>query len=124
MPALPERIQTAMALRDHGVALVDRAGVWTKCGPGRVRTATLSDLTVALRTPFQWSPPDATPQDHAHAIAKQRAAPTLAYGLDIWVGGTKVFSVQWADDRTAEMVAFRVISFRRGEWERMLTAAG
>jgi hypothetical protein len=116
---MPERVQIALALRDRGVALVDREGAWTSCGQGRVRTATLGDLTVSLRTPFQLSPPDPLPRDHAHAFAKQRAAPTLAYGLDIWVGGTKVFSVQWADDRTAEM-AFRVISFRRGEWERAL----
>ena len=123
MPAMPERVQTALALRDRGVALVDREGIWTNCGPGRVRTAMLGDLTVSLRTPFQWSPPDPVPRDHAHVLAKQRAAPTPAYGLDIWVGGTKVFSVQWADDDTAEMMAFRVISFRRGEWERVLSAA-
>ena len=123
MPAMPERVQTALVLRDRGVALVDRAGTWTSCGPGRVRTATLGDLTVSLRTPFQWSTPDPAPRDRAHALAKQRAAPTLAYGLDIWVGGMKVFSVQWADDYTAEMMAFRVILFRRGEWERALDTA-
>jgi hypothetical protein len=35
MPAMPERVQTALVLRDSGVALVNRAGTWTSCGPGQ-----------------------------------------------------------------------------------------
>jgi hypothetical protein len=66
-------------------------------------------------------------------ISRGRTVPSIGspdFPTDMWAPldaanlehlvPTNVFSVQWADDRIAEMMAFRVISFRRGEWERAL----
>lgn len=103
----------ALAIRDHILPVVrERGTLEHQRGPVRMVVLRSGPWTFNHWTPFNdLSPDEASSPAYRHAIEQQHTRPDLAYGLDIW-RGTKVLSIQWADDG-----AFEVISFIRGPWE-------
>lgn len=99
-------MDTAIRLRDAALIKLEKDGVWKdwgKCGPHLQWTANDGKetmYTVLLSTPFQ------------------KDEKFKNYELDIWVN-RKVLSILWKQDRN-----ITVISFRRGDWEKMVLAWG
>lgn len=108
-----DRLERALAIRDHVLPLIRAYGVMRVIGvrvePARIVAWDAGDLSFMLRIPFTPWPPLA--RSYAAAVAQQRANPVLPWVLDVW-HSRKVLSVQWDDAGAAE-----VIGFAHGPWE-------
>lgn len=108
----------ALQIRSASLEALRTRGIMTQVGglPGRTQTATLGDLNMMYRTPFQQLPAASRELQYAHALLKQRGhkvSRNLEYGLDIWEPGGKVFNFEWSQD-DGEL---RIVAFKRGPWE-------
>jgi hypothetical protein len=103
----------ALAIRDHLLPLVrERGTLETQRGSVRLISLKMDPWVLNHWTPFnELTPGEASSPGYRRAIERQRPAPDLPYGLDVW-HGVKVLTVLWADDGV-----FEVISFVRGPWE-------
>ena len=104
----------ALAIRDHLLPLVRERGTlevqrdWI-----RMIALRIDEWVFEHWTPFNdLVPGEASSPAYRHALQRQRTAPALPYGLDVWHAGAKVLSLLWADDG-----AFEVVDFVRGGWE-------
>ena len=104
----------ALAVRDRPLPLVrGRGTLEVQRGPVRLVVLRTVPWTVEHWTPFgELSPDEASSPGYRHALERQRTAPDLPYGLDLWRDGARVLGVLWSDDGAAEVVAFA-----RGPWE-------
>lgn len=105
---------SALMIRDHLLPRVHENGT-LEIQRDTVRLITLRMETWVIEhwTPFNdLSPGEASSPGYRHALERQHSMPDLPYGLDVWLGGTKVLSVLWADDGTS-----KVVHFVRGSWE-------
>jgi hypothetical protein len=103
----------ALAIRDHLLLLVRRAGVLT-VQRDLVRTITFEQPPWVVHhwTPFNdLQPGEASSPGYRHAVERQRATLDLPYGLEAW-HGKMVLRVLWADDGRSQ-----VERFIRGPWE-------
>lgn len=108
----------ALAIRDHLLLLVRRGG-WLEVQRDLVRVVTLEQAPWVIHhwTPFnELQCGEASSPGYRHAVERQRAAPDLPYGLEVW-HGMKVLRVLWAEDGRSE-----VESFVRGPWEDLALA--
>ena len=104
----------ALAIRDHLLPLVRGHGTLeVQRGPVRLVVLRTGPWTVEHWTPFgELSPDEASSPGYRHALERQRTAPDLPYGLDLWRDGARVLGVLWSDDGACEVAAFV-----RGPWE-------
>ena len=115
------RLQRALQIRTASLHLLRTQGIPSEVRglPGRCAAATLRDLGILHRTPFQRLPASAASIKYTRALLKQRghkSSTNLDYGLDIWTANRKVFNFEWSiDDRELALVAFK-----RGDWEEIL----
>src|SRR6185437_4619722 len=108
----------ALVIRDHLLPLVRRDGV-LEVQRGLVRMISFEQPPWIVRhwTPFnELQPGEASSPGYRHAVERQRAAPDLPYGLEVW-HGVKVLRMLWADDGRCQ-----VESFIRGPWEDLALA--
>ena len=105
----------ALVIRDHLLPLVRKHGTLEMQRDAiRIIAWQAHGLRIEHWTPFyELMPEEASSPGYRHAIAQQRAAPALPYGLDVWSSRTKVLSLLWDDASTHSIVAFS-----RGDWER------
>lgn len=104
----------ALAIRDHLVRLVrDRGKQEVQRDSVRLISFQTGPWTATHWTPFnELGAGEASSPGYRHALARQKGAPDLPYGIDVWHCGVKVLSVLWADDGTSE-----VARFVPGPWE-------
>ncbi|PWS35906.1 hypothetical protein DFH01_20290 [Falsiroseomonas bella] len=104
----------ALALRDHLVPLIrTRGAIEIQRDAVRVVTWRPGDWGFEHWTPFNdLQPGEASSPGYRQALKRQHTEPDLPYGLDVWLSGTRVLSVLWADDGS-----FHVAAFSRGPWE-------
>jgi len=96
-----EKLDRAVAIRDHVLRLMERGGAWLQRGQVRVRWWEGGDFKAALNTRFSTLPNQPVP-----------------YELSVWAwAGGKVLLIDWEHGGEA-----RVVSFKRGEWEDRLLA--
>ena len=103
----------AVVIRDHMLLLVRRGGV-LEIQRDHVRMISFEQPPWIVHhwTPFsELRAGEASSPGYRHAVERQRAAPDLPYGLEVWIG-VMVLRVLWADDGRC-----RVESFIRGPWE-------
>lgn len=106
----------ALAIRDHILPLLRQHGT-VQVQRDSVR---LTELRIGIWAFSHWTPfnelgeHEASSPGYRHALERQRAQQTLAYGLDIWHGEdvTKVFRILWSEAGTID-----VVNFVRGAWE-------
>jgi len=112
------RLEAAIAIRDHILKLMDTEGRWTSGSGIKIRYWARDGFDAFLNTPFNPAPhakPDTRSYpSYAHAVIAQRTKRPMSYELSLWYG-RKVLSIEW--QATGEA---RLISFRRGDWERTL----
>jgi hypothetical protein len=111
----------ALQIRNASLEALRTRGIMTQVGglPGRTQTATLGDLKMMYRTPFQRLPAASKDVQYTRALLKQRgqrASRNLEYGLDIWEPGGKVFNFEWSQDDEE----LQIVAFKRGPWEDVL----
>jgi hypothetical protein len=78
----------ALAIRDHLLPLVRERGT-LETQRGSVRLISLKMVPWVLNhwTPFNdLTPGEASSPGYRHALERQRSAPDLPYGLDVWHG--------------------------------------
>jgi len=114
MSATPDPVERAVAIRDYLLPLIREHGAAQEItGPaGDIVVWRAGIFSFALHSPSTpWqveTPPSAA---YEQALARQRAKPMPAWGLDVW-HGPKVLTLKWDDPG-----AFEVVSFIRGPWE-------
>jgi hypothetical protein len=99
---------------DHLVLLVRRNGS-QEVQRDSVRLISLQrgPWTITHLTPFnELASGEASSPGYRHALERQQAAPSLPYGMEVSIDGTKVLGIVWANDG-----ASRVTSFHSGAWE-------
>jgi len=115
----------ALELRDAALKIVRCSGTWDDINvdPARLPNmrlldASLGNLRISHRIPFQRLP-------ELHARLKHVAdrdglimPENLPYGLDVWALKEKVLDIEWDDSGSVELV-----TLRRGPWETGLIAA-
>ena len=126
MTSKPTRIESALRLRDHALAILRQQGCYEAVGDAKFLMWRGDRFGLWLRTPFQkWeTSPEVAAKTlaakHGLGLDQAKYAATLhgiklpeilPYCLDI-SQGRKVMSLEWADDGRAH-----IISFKRGEWE-------
>lgn len=126
MTSKPTRMESALQLRDHALAILRQHGSMQPVGDAKFLMWCGDRFRLWLRTPFQdWETgPDVAAKSlaakHGLGLDEAKYAATLhglklpeilPYCLDISLG-RKVMSLEWADDGRAH-----VISFKRGDWE-------
>jgi hypothetical protein len=107
-------VKHALTLRDAAVVIVKRYGKLEDCGAAKLLIARIGEIVISYRSPFQ--PLPKLDEKSKYEIARLGGRLNLSYGLDVWAP-KKVLNIEW-DDRGA----FEVISFRRGDWESVLSA--
>ncbi|MGG5817282.1 hypothetical protein [Falsiroseomonas sp. HW251] len=109
----------ALAIRDHLVPLIRaRGSIEVQQDAVRVIAWRPGEWALEHWTPFsELQPGEAASPGYRHALTRQRMAPDLPYGLDVWLAGALVLSVLWADDGS-----FHVADFARGDWEEKALA--
>jgi hypothetical protein len=121
MMATYNRLHRALQIRTASLHLLRTQGILSEVHglPGRCAAATLGDLEMLHRTPFQQLPDSPASLMYAEALLRQRGgadSSNLVYGLDIWKANRKVFNFEWSvDDRQ-----LKIVGFKRGDWEEAL----
>jgi hypothetical protein len=112
-----QKFEEAMAVRAAGLALVKAHGCFQSAGPVKPMVATIGDIRVAYRTPFQRLPE--FDELTKYRLPMHGAHGNLPYAPDILHAGRMVFLIEWDDGVNVE-----IILFRRGDWESKLLGAG
>src|SRR5215211_8779327 len=108
------KLVEALKLRDAALGILRARGELQRAGGLRILIAREGSLMMGLRTPFQRLP---EMDDYTKYMAALLGGKTnLPYGLDVWAP-KKVLNIEWSDDG-----AVNLVSFKRGEWEALLTA--
>ncbi len=104
----------ALAIRDHLLPLIRARGeIERQHDAVRVVAWRPGEWGLEHWTPFRdLQPGEAASPGYRHALTRQHRGPDLPYGLDVWLSGTRVLSMLWADDGS-----FSVATFSRGPWE-------
>lgn len=115
------RKERALQIRTASLEVIRTQGVMTEMRglPGRIAAASLGDLEMLHRTPFQRLRASAESIMYTRALLRQRghkSSANLGYGLDIWNAHGKVFNFEWSMD-DAEL---HLVAFKRGPWEDAL----
>jgi hypothetical protein len=109
------RARTAKATeaRDRALTLIKEKGTWVQYGSMKRLQATIGQLRVTHRTPFQKMSSGSERLRSMRALFGGRAK--LPYGLDIWLGNERVLNIEWDEAGGVEL-----LSYRPGEWEASL----
>jgi len=108
--------ERALAIRAHVLPLIRAHATIERTGHSGIAVWHPGPFRFALRmATADWPAPQSAPA-YSDALARQPAASVLPYCLDVW-HGPKVMSVEWA-----ETGAFRLLSFKSGEWEGAVRA--
>ncbi len=109
----------ALAIRDHLMPLIRAHGtIEVQRDAVRVVSWRPGEWRFEHWTPFNdLQPGEASSPGYRQALKRQHREPDLPYGLDVWLSGTRVLSVLWADDGS-----FQVAAFSRGPWEEAALA--
>jgi hypothetical protein len=114
MSATSDPTERAVAIRDHLLPLIQEHGAAQEISgpPVRMMVWKVGNFTFTLHSPANpWQVETPASAAYEQALARQRAKPMPAWGLDVW-HGDKVLSLRWDDPG-----AFEVVRFIRGPWE-------
>jgi hypothetical protein len=111
----------ALAIRDRLLPLIRARGVIeVQRDTVRILGWSTGEWHFVHWTPFnELDAGEASSPGYRHALARQHSEPDLPYGLDIWLSGSHVLSLLWADDGS-----YQVASFARGPWEEQVPEEG